>query len=91
MPRFMVTHSPPPHVTQDQTVDAARQLVALLGPETEWLNSWWIAGEVQRLFCEWEAPDATALWDALRPIQDLLPVEALHEVQWIDPRWYKEL
>lgn len=91
MTRFMVIHSPPPNVTQDQAVDAARQLVASLGQETEWLNSWWIAGEVQRLFCEWEAPDAEALRDALGPIQDLLPVEALHEVQRIDPRWYKEV
>ena len=90
MGRFMVIHNPSPHVTQDQVVDAARQLVASLGPETEWLNSWWIAGEVQRLYCEWEAPDAGVLRDALEPIQDLLPVEALHEAQWINPQWYKK-
>jgi hypothetical protein len=43
---------------------------------------------VQRLFCEWEAPDADAVRASLEPVKDVLPVEALHEVQWIDPQWY---
>ena len=89
MARFMVIHNPPQHVTQDQAIDAARQVAVSLAPEVEWLNSWWISGDVQRLYCEWEAPDADAVRASLRPIQDLLPIEALHEVQWIDPKWYK--
>jgi hypothetical protein len=53
------------------------------------LNSWWIPGEVQRLFCEWEAPHAEALRAALKPVTGLLPIESIHEAQWIDPQWYK--
>jgi hypothetical protein len=89
MSRFIVIHSAAPQMTQDQVIDSARRLVASLPPETEWLNSWWIPGEVQRLFCEWEALDSKALRAALEPVTRLLPIESIHEAQWIDPQWYK--
>jgi hypothetical protein len=89
MARFIVIHTPPTHVTQEQAIDGARRVATSLATGTEWLNSWWIPGQVQKLFCEWEAPDADAVRASLEPIMNLLPIESLHEVQWIDPQWYK--
>ena len=89
MARFIVIHSAASHMTQDQAINSARQLIASLPSDTQWLNSWWIPGEVQRLFCEWEAPDSKALGAALEPVTGLLPIESIHEAQWIDPQWYK--
>jgi hypothetical protein len=88
--RFIVIHTAPSHVTQDQAIDGARQVVASMAPGAEWLNSWWIPGQVQRLFCEWEAPDSNAVRASLEPIKDLMPIESLNEAQWIDPKWYTQ-
>jgi hypothetical protein len=90
MARFMLIHSMPAHATQEQLFEGARKVSASLPPEVKWLNSWWISGEVQKLICEWEAPDADAVRAILGPISDLIPIESFYEVQWIDPRWYKQ-
>lgn len=89
MSRFIVIHTTPPEVTQEQAVAGAKQIAASLPAGIEWLNSWWIAGEVQRLFCEWEAPDPEAIRAAVEPIKHIFPIESLYEAQWIDPQWYK--
>jgi hypothetical protein len=88
MARFIVIHGIPPQATQDKLIAGARRVVASLASGTEWLNSW-SAGKAEKLFCEWEAPDADAIRASLEPVKDLFPIEALHEVQWIDPQWYK--
>jgi hypothetical protein len=88
MARFIVIHDVSIETTQDALIACARDVVASLAPGMEWLNSWWIAGEVQRLFCEWEAPDANAIRAALEEFEDLLPIETVHEAQWINPKWY---
>ena len=77
-----------PQATQDQIVDGARKVVASLAPGAKWLNSW-TSVEAKKLLCEWEAPDADAVRASLEPTKDLLPVEALYEVERIDPQWYK--
>ena len=86
--RFLVIHDMPPQVTQDQAIQGAKQVTASLAPGAEWLNSWWDA-EADRLFCEWEAPDADSVRASLEVASDLLPIEAIHEVQKINPQWYK--
>jgi hypothetical protein len=88
MSRFIVIHSGPPEITQDQVVDGARSVVASLPADTDWLNSW-AAGREAKLICEWEAPDAEAIQAALEPIIDLFPIETIYEVEWIDPQWYE--
>jgi hypothetical protein len=88
MARFVVIHGTPPQADQDQLIDSARRVVASLAPGTEWLNSW-ISVEGGKLFCEWEAPDADAIRASLELAKNLFPIEALYEVQWIDPQWYK--
>lgn len=87
MARFIIIHRVPTQATQDQTIDAARQVVASLAPGVEWLNSW--LSREAKLFCEWEAPDADAIRAALETVADLLPIEACYEVVRIDPQWYK--
>jgi hypothetical protein len=87
MARFMVIHSLPAQATQEQTFDGARKVVASLAPGTEWLNSWLSSEE--RLFCEREAPDADTIRASLEQVADLFPIQALYEVERIDPRWYK--
>lgn len=89
MPRFIVIHTMPPQATQDQLIDCARRVAASLAPGAKWLNSWWVSGEVQKLFCEWEAPDADVVRASLEPIQDVAPIESIYEAQWIDPQWYE--
>ena len=88
MARFIVIHGTPPQTTQDKLIDSAKRVTASLSPGAEWLNSWWIP-ETQKLFCEWEAPDADTIRASLEQAKDLLPIESIHEVLWIDPQWYK--
>ena len=86
--RYLVVHGTPPDATQEQVIAAAREVVASLPPGARWLNSW-AAGEAEKMFCEWEAEDEQALRAALKPTEELFPVEAVHLVTWIDPGWYK--
>lgn len=89
MPRFIVFHkSLIADGSQDQLLEYGRKVLAGLAPGAEWLNSWWDAEE-GRLICEWEAPTAEALRASVEPISDSLPIEALHEVQPIDPQWFR--
>jgi hypothetical protein len=88
MARFIVIHSAPSNFTQDQVINGAKRVIASLAPETEWLNSW-VVPEVEKLFCEWEAPDADAIRASLEPIKDLFPVETIYAVEWMDPQWYQ--
>lgn len=87
MTRFIVTHSMG-QGSQDQLIERAKKVVASLAPGVEWLSSWWVL-ETEKLLCEWEAPDADAVQASLEPAKDLFPIEAIHEVQWIDPQWYR--
>jgi hypothetical protein len=88
MSRFIVIHGAPAEITQDQVIDGARSVVASLPADAHWLNSW-AAGPAAKLICEWEAPDVDAVRAACEPINDLFPIEAIYEVEWIDPEWYK--
>jgi hypothetical protein len=88
MARFIVIHDIPPQATQDQIIGGAKSVVASLTPGTEWLNSWMVP-EARKLFCEWEAPDADVIRSSLEPVKHLFPIESLHEVEWVDPKWYR--
>ncbi|MGD2145512.1 MAG: DUF4242 domain-containing protein [Anaerolineae bacterium] len=88
MSRFIVIHGVPVEATQQELIAGAKTVAASLPAGTEWLNSW-AAGPSGRMFCEWEAPDAEAIRAALEPVKHLFPVEALHQVEWIDPAWYR--
>lgn len=89
MARFIVIHDTPERATQDEIIRGAKKVTASLAPDIKWLNSW-SAGEVAKLFCEWEAPDADAVRASLEPAKELFPIEAIHEVQWVNPEWYAE-
>jgi hypothetical protein len=88
MARFIAIHNSPPTASQDQLLEGAKKVMASLEQGAEWLNSWWVP-ETEQLFCEWEAPSADAIQTSLEPVKNLFPIEALYEVQWIDPAWYK--
>ena len=87
MARFILIHGVPAQSTQKEIIDSCRNVVASLTPGTEWLNSWFSSEE--KLFCEWEAPNADAIRASLEPVAPLVPIQALYEVEWIDPQWYK--
>lgn len=89
MTRFIVIHQTPPGGTQEEIIAAARKLNESLVDEAEWLNSWWMAGEVGELFCEWEAPDEDAVRASIEPVKELFPIVSVHLVTKIDPAWYK--
>jgi hypothetical protein len=87
MARFIVIHRVPAQATQKETIDGARKVAASLAPGTEWLNSW--LSREEKLFCEWEAPNADAIRASLEPVAHLFPIQALYEVERIDPQWYE--
>ncbi|MDH4208463.1 MAG: DUF4242 domain-containing protein [Anaerolineae bacterium] len=89
MPRYLVIHSTAGLTDQEEAVAGARRLARSLPPESKWLNSW-LALEKAKMFCEWEAPDTDTLLDALEPVMESTPVEAIYEVAVVDPAWYKE-
>ena len=89
MARYFVIHRTPIEGDQDALVAAARRVKASLPGEVEWLNSWWLAGDENKLFCEWEAPDRDTIWALLGPVKALLPVESIHLVTRLDPAWYE--
>lgn len=89
MARFIVIHMTPEKVTQDEIIEAGRTVVASQVRGARWLNSW-VAGEAEKLFCEWEAPDAEAVRASMKPVIHLFPVKEMHEVIWVNPEWYAE-
>jgi len=87
MARFTVVHGIAPHITQDQIVEGSRGAIRELATGTEWLNSW-VAAQADTVFCEWEAPDADAIRASLESTTDVLPIQAIYEVERLDPQWY---
>jgi hypothetical protein len=86
MPRFLVTHSVKTE-DQEQVVAGARAVAGALPEGVLWLNSWW-APDTLKLICEWDAPGREDIERVCAPISTLFPVEAIREVEWIDPKWY---
>ena len=87
--KYMVIHQTPGGATQEELIGAAKKLNQSLTGGAKWLNSWWMAGEVGKLFCEWEAPDEEAIYASIEPVKDLFPIESIHLVTWLDPAWYE--
>ncbi|MGD1995342.1 MAG: DUF4242 domain-containing protein [Anaerolineae bacterium] len=88
MARFMAVHNPAVEATQDQMIDGIKRVIASQPPETEWIRSW-VVPEEGKLYCEWEAPNADTIRASLEQVADLIPIEAIYEVQLIEPEWYK--
>lgn len=87
MPRFIVTHDMT-NCTREQLLDCTKSLSGSLTPGTEWVQSWWVV-ESNKLLCEWVGENADAIRAALEPAGDLIPIESIFEVQWIDPTWFR--
>ena len=88
MARFIAVHRTPEGGSQEQLTAAAKQILASLAPGAKWLNSWWVEGDVRKMFCEWEAEDEDAIRASLAPVTDYFPTEAIYLVTWIDPDWF---
>ena len=90
MARFVVIHNViVEELSQDRLVDLAKQVAAHLMPGVEWISTWY-APEVNKLFCDWEAPDEEAIRAALGEALKVYPIEAVHSVIYVDPAWYAE-
>lgn len=88
MARFIVFHKGPEDVSQELVVEVAQRVERSLPPEVKWLNSWFVPSE-NRLICEWEAASEEAVRSALVGAMALWPIEAVHEVVYVNPEWYK--
>ena len=88
MPRFLVFHKAAQEIHQDEIIKAAQTLQRSLPENSKWLNSWVVPSEY-RMICEWEAPDEGSVRTALKLVERFLPVEAVYEVEHIEPNWYK--
>lgn len=89
MARYIVIHQTPAGSAQEELIAGAKKLAASLGPGVQWLNSWWMAGEVGQLFCEWEAENEADIRASLEPVKELFPIVSMHLVTKIDPAWYQ--
>lgn len=87
MPRFIVTHDMA-NCTQEQLLECTRTLAGSLTEDTYWIQSWWVL-EKNKLLCEWVGENADGVRAMLEPSKDLIPIESICEVQWIDPTWFK--
>ena len=88
MARFIVIHSPSPEITQDQLFESAHEILISLEPGVQWLNSW-SAGEINKVFCEWEAPDAETIRRSLILVENIMPTDEIHPVVHVDPSLFK--
>ena len=89
MARFIVIHNvAPEEISQDQLVDLGKQVAARLKPGVEWLNSWYASGP-DKLYCEWEAPDAEAIRKSLAHVEHIMSTDEIHPVVLIDPSLFK--
>jgi hypothetical protein len=88
MARFIVVHTPVPEITQDQLFENGRKIWAALEPGVQWLNSW-SAGEANKMFCEWEAPDAETIRRTLVQVEQIMPIDEIHHVVHVDPSLFK--
>ncbi len=88
MARFIVVHTPSPEITQDQLFDGAHEILASLEPSVQWLNSW-SAGKANKVFCEWEAPDAETIRRTLTKLEHIMSTDEIHSVVQVDPNLFK--
>jgi hypothetical protein len=90
MTRYIIVHGTALHATQDQVVDGAKAVIASLPPGTAWLNTWSAVPD-GKVFCEWEAADPDTIRSLLEAseVGDLLPIEAIYETEWVDPKWFE--
>ena len=88
MARFIVIHTPSPEITQDQLFDGAQEILASLEPGVQWLNSW-SAGKANKVFCEWEAPDAETIRRTLTKFEHIMSTDEIHSVVQVDPDLFK--
>lgn len=88
MARFIVVHTPNPEITQDQLFEGARKIWTTLEPGVQWLNTW-SAGEANKVFCEWEAPDAETIRRTLVQVEHIMSTDEIHPVVHIDPSLFK--
>jgi len=88
MARFIVIHTPSPEITQDQLFDGAQEILASLEPGVQWLNSW-SAGKANKVFCEWEAPDAETIRRTLTKLEHIMSTDEIHSVVQVDPNLFK--
>jgi hypothetical protein len=90
MPRFLVTHEVRRvYESQEAWVGdwegLKRRSLAAIG--VTWLSSWYSA-EGQRLYCEWEGPDAQAIRACFGDeTLDMAPITRIDEVVAFDPAW----
>ncbi|MFB0536935.1 MAG: nickel-binding protein [Anaerolineae bacterium] len=88
MARFIVVHTPNPEITQDQLFEGARKIWTALDPGLQWLNTW-SAGDANKVFCEWEAPDAETIRRILVQVEHIMSTDEIHAVVHIEPSLFK--
>jgi hypothetical protein len=90
MTRYIAIHRIRQRPTQEEMIAGAKVVAAGLGDQAQWLNSWWLAGGEDKMFCEWEAEDEASIHAALEAVKDVIPIETIHEVTWINPGWFDD-
>lgn len=88
MTRFIVIHTLPDGVTQEDVFAVGKAVMTRLSGDVHWLRSW-VLPEDDRILCEWEAPSGDAIRAALEGF-DLFPLEAIRAAEFVDPAWFTE-
>jgi hypothetical protein len=75
MAKFLVVHPVGSDVTVESATPLARAAKAHSTTEAYWVKSWYARAE-GKLYCEWDAVDASAVQRVLERAVETLPVEA---------------
>jgi hypothetical protein len=80
MPRFMAVHPVGKELTLETAAPIGKAVKAVLGPEAYWIRSSY-AREEGKLYCEWDALDASSIRRLLSKATPDLPTEGIYKLE----------
>jgi len=80
MPRFLVVHPVGKELTLDAAAPIGKAVKPMLGPDAYWIRSSY-AREEGKLYCEWDAADASSIRRLLSKAAPDLPTEGVYKLE----------
>jgi hypothetical protein len=80
MPRFLAVHPVGNELTLETAAPLGKAVKAVLGPDAYWIRSSY-AREEGKLYCEWDAVDASSIRRLLSRAAPALPTEGIYELE----------
>ena len=80
MPRFLAIHPVGKELTLEAAAPMGKAVKAVLGPDAYWIRSSY-AREEGKLYCEWDALDASSIRRLLSKAAPNLPTEGIYKLE----------